>query len=266
MSKRLTEELKDAVVADYLAGASTREIAKKHKTYELYRILNERGIEYKQDNITQKERQKLVVDLYLNNIPIDEIIQKTSYKDVYKILKKFNISRERSPKEYNTNKKEERNNEIIQYYENGIEIKEIAKIYNVTRSNITRILKLYGIEYERKSNHTGNPASIIAKIKLNPNIKCKFYILEDYYGYTKIGITTKNEVRHRYKKDVKVFYELENTIKFCYDMEYNLKKALKIYNPSNIDKTIDGWTECYTLSPQKIISLIETSLLTFLHI
>lgn len=76
MSKRLTEELKDAIVSDYLAGVSVREIGKKHKTCELYRILKQRGIEYKQDNINQKEKQKLVVDLYLNNTPVDEIIRK----------------------------------------------------------------------------------------------------------------------------------------------------------------------------------------------
>jgi transposase len=256
MPKRLTEELKDAVVADYLAGVTTRDIKKKYKTYELYSILKEREIEYKQNNKKQEERYNQVIELYLKGEKIETIEEITGCKFVYRVLKKFNISRKRNPKEYNTHKKEERNIEIVKYYQNGIDIKEIAKKYNVSKTNIIRILKLYGIEYERKTNHKGNSSTIIAKIKQNPNMKCKFYILEDYCGYTKIGITTKNQVKERYNKEVKVFYVLEDTIKNCYDLEYKLKKTLKTYNPNNIDKNIDGWTECYTLSPQEIISLI----------
>tara|TARA_R110000868_G_scaffold146563_3_gene367397 strand:- start:2223 stop:2483 length:261 start_codon:yes stop_codon:yes gene_type:complete len=64
MSKRLSEELKNFIVSDYLSGVTTREIIKKHKTYELYSILKERNIEYKQNNDAQKEKCKIVIDLY----------------------------------------------------------------------------------------------------------------------------------------------------------------------------------------------------------
>ena len=116
MSKRLSEELKDAVVSDYLSGVTSREIIKKHKTYELYSILKERDIEYKQDNDTQKEKYKKVIELYHTGLKIDDIITITGCKDVYKILVKFGITRKREPKDYNTNKKEERNIELIEDY------------------------------------------------------------------------------------------------------------------------------------------------------
>ena len=87
MPKRLSEELKDSVVFDYLSGVTTREIYKKYKTSELYVILNQRGIEYKQDNKQQKERYKKVVEMYLNNICIEDIKKETDCGDVYKVLK-----------------------------------------------------------------------------------------------------------------------------------------------------------------------------------
>jgi len=255
MSKRLSEELKDAVVADYLSGVTTREICKKHETAELYKILNERGIEYKQDNNNQKERQKLVIELYLNNVNIDEIIEKTGYSDVYKILKKFNISRNRDPKQYNTHKKEERNKKLIDDYFSGkYNIEDLSLKYNITKTNIYRILKLYSIKPIRNKKHHW---VIHQKVKQTPNIKCKFYILEDYFGYTKIGITTQDTVRRRYNKNIKVFYEIDNTLEYCYYMEVKLKKLLKSYIPKEIDKNIDGWSECYTLSPTDILSHID---------
>lgn len=227
-SRKLSNELKDAIIADYLSGVTTREIIKKYKTYELYSILNEREIEYKQDNNQQKERQKMVVELYLNNIPIDEIVEKTGYKDIYKILKRNGIGRNRDPKKYNKNKKHERNLKVLEDYNNGIDLSTIAKKYNVTKTNIIRILKLYNIDYERKPTDFGCICgTIIQKIKTNPNLKCKFYILEDYYGYTKIGITTKNTIKERFKKKVNIFYVFEDTIQKCYEIEYNLKKKIK---------------------------------------
>lgn len=59
-------------------------------------------------------------------------------------------------------------------------------------------------------------------------MKCKFYILEDYYGCTKIGITTKDAVKKRYKKDINVFYEIDNTLEYCYYLEIKLKKNIKV--------------------------------------
>lgn len=261
-NRRLSEELKDAVVADYLAGVTTREIAKKHKTRELYKILNERGIEYKQDNDKQKERYKQVVDLYLNNIPIDEIVQKTGYKDVYKILKKFNIPRNRDRKEYKKNyfnELEKRNKKIIDDYLSGkYSTNDLMEKYNMTMRNIYKILKSYGI----KSIHNKTHHWVIKqKVKNEPNTPGKFYVLEDYYGYTKIGITTKSSVKERFNKNVNVFYEINNSIKNCYDIEYKLKKILNPYIPQKIDRTIDGWSECYTLSPQEIIEILNTNII-----
>lgn len=224
----------------------------------MYRILNERGIEYKQNNDKQQNKYLQTIELYLKGEKIETIEKIIGCKFDYRILKKFGLNNKRNPKDYNTNRKESRNKKIVEYYESGIDVGEIAKKYNVSKTNIIRILKFYGIEYKRKTNNTGNSSTIISKIKKNPNMKCKFYILEDYYGYTKIGITTKNKVKERYKKDVKVFYILEDTIKKCYDVEYKLKKKLKIYNPNSINKNIDGWTECYTLPPEEIITFIET--------
>jgi hypothetical protein len=256
MSKRLSDELKDVLVSDYLSGVSSREIIKKHKTYELYRILNERGIEYKQNNDNQKERQRLVVELYLNDVKIEEIIEKTGYKDIYKILKKFNINTTREPKDYNTNKKEERNLQLIEDYKSGkYSIERIKIKYNMTSNNIYRILSLYNIPKKIRKNHHW---VINQKVKNNPNMRCKFYILENYFGHTKIGITTKNSVRKRYRKNIELVYEIESTLKHCYCLESELKKELKIYRPKNIDKKIDGWSECYTLSPEEIISKIYT--------
>ena len=255
MSKRLSKELKDAVVADYLSGVTSREIIKKHKTYELYSILKERGIEYKQDNSNQKERQKLVIELYLNNVNIDEIIEKTGYSDVYKILKKFNISRNRDPKQYNTHKKEERNKKLIDDYISGnYSVKNLSSKYNISAVNIYRILKDYNIKPIRNKKHHW---VINQKVKQTPNAKCKFYILEDYFGYTKIGITTQDTVRKRYKKNIKVFYEINNTLEYCYHMEVKMKRLLKSYVSRDIDKNIDGWSECYTLSPTDILSHIN---------
>lgn len=257
MSKRLTEELKDAVVADYLSGVTTREIIKKHKTHELYSILNERGIEYKQDNDKQKERQNLVVELYSNDVAIDEIIERTGYKDVYKILKKFGIKGNRDPKKYNTNKKDERNKNLIEdYFSRKYPIECLAEKYNMSMRNIYRILRVYDIKTVRNDRHHW---VIYQKLKSEPNVKCKFYILENYFGYTKIGITTQNSVRRRFRKNVNVYYETEDTLQYCYDLESNLKKMLKSNIPENIDKTIDGWSECYSLSPDKVLEYVKST-------
>lgn len=253
-NRKLSEELKDAVVSDYLSGVTTREIVKKHKTYELYSILNERGIEYKQNNDKQKENQKMVIELYLNNVSVEEIIKKTGYKDVYKILKKFNIDRTREPKNYIKNRKEERNLQLIEDYKSGKYSIEGLKIkYCVSANNIYRILKVYNIEPKYNTTHHW---VIHQKARKEPHTKCKFYILEDYYGYTKIGITTKSSIRDRFRKEVKVFYELDNNLGFCYDLEIKMKKLLKEYIPTKIDRTIDGWSECYTLSPDKVITYL----------
>jgi len=255
VSKRLSEEIKDAVVADYLSGVTTREIRKKHKTCELYSILKQRGIEYKQDNNKQKERYKQVIDLYLKGEKIETIEEITGCKCVYTILKKFNIERVRDPTQYITHKKEERNQQLIQdYFSRKYTIDELSSKYGMSNTNIYRILKLYNIKPDGKSN---NHWVIHQKIKNEPNTPGKFYILEDYYGYTKIGITTKSSIKDRFNKKVNVFYEIENTIEYCYNLESNLKKQLKVYIPKTIDKKIDGWTECYALEPQKILPLIK---------
>ena len=255
MSKRLSEELKDAVVSDYLSGVTSREIIKKHKTYELYSILKERDIEYKQDNDTQKEKYKKVIELYHTGLKIDDIITITGCKDVYKILVKFGITRKREPKDYNTNKKEERNIELIEDYKSKeYSVKKLSIKYSMSDTNIYRILKLYNIKPIKNKKHHW---VIHQKVKQTPNIKCKFYILEDYFGYTKIGITTQDTVRRRYNKNIKVFYEIDNTLEYCYYMEVKMKKLLKSYIPKEIDKNIDGWSECCTLSPTDILSHID---------
>lgn len=259
MSKKLPEKLKDSVVSDYLSGVTTREIIKKYKTYELYSILNERGIEYNQNNNKQNEKYDRVIKLYLEGKSLSNIEKITGCKNINYVLKKFNIKRTRNPKEYNTNRKEKRNLEIVDLYNAGIDLTIIAKKYNVTRTNIIRILKSNNIEYEPKVNNNGCSGTITQKIKSNPDLKCSFYILEDYYGYTKIGITTKNTINERFKRKVNVFYIFEDTIKKCYEIEYYLKKTLKKYNPKTIDKTIDGWTECYTLSPENVLEYVKTT-------
>jgi hypothetical protein len=257
MSKRLSKELKDAVVADYLFGVTTREILKKHGTTELYRILNERGIEYKQDNSNQKEKYKKVIELYHMGIKIDDIIIITGCKDVYKILNKFEIKRNRDPKQYNTHKKEERNKKLIEdYCSRKYTIDELTIIYTMSVNNIYRILKVYNVEpIKNKTQHW----VINKKLKETPNLKCKFYILNDYYGYTKLGITTKNEVRERFGKNVNVFFEINNTLEYCYYIEVKLKKLLKSYNPIDIDKNIDGWSECYNLSPEAVYEYVKST-------
>lgn len=255
MSKRLSEELKDAVVSDYLSGLAYREIIKKHKTYQVYDILNERGIEYKQDNSTQKEKYKKVIELYHTGLKIDDIVTTTGCKDVYKVLVKFGINRKREPKDYNTNKKEERNIQLIEDYKSKkYSVEKLSIKYSMSATNIYRILKLYGIKPIRNKTHHW---VINQKVKQTPNVKCKFYILEDYFGYTKIGITTKDTVRKRYRKNIKVFYEIDNTLEYCYYMEVKMKKLLKSYIPKEIDKNIDGWSECYTLSATDILSYID---------
>ena len=255
MPKKLSKELKDAVVSDYLSGVTTREIIKKHKTYELYSILKERDIEYKQDNDIQKEKYKKVIELYNMGFKIDDIKSITECGDVYKVLKKFGIKRKREPKDYNTNKKEERNLQLIEDYKSKkYSIEELSIKYNVSYNNIYRILKLYNIDLTGNSKHHW---VINQKVKQTPNIKCKFYILEDYYGYTKIGITTKNTVRKRYRKNINVFYEIDNTLEYCYKLEVELKSLLKSHTPKDIKKDIDGWSECYTLSPTDILSYIN---------
>lgn len=256
-NRRLSTEIKDAIVMDYLSGVTTREIAKKYKTHQLYRILDERGIEYKQDNNKQKERQNLVVELYLSDVSIDEIIEKTGYKDVYKIIKKFGIKRNIDPKKYNTNKKDERNKNLIEDYFSGeYAIECLAEKYNMSTTNIYRIFRVYDIKTVRNDRHHW---VIRQKVKSEPNVKCKFYILENYFGYTKIGITTQNSVRKRFKKDINVYYEIENNLQYCYDLESNLKKILKFHTPENIDKTIDGWSECYSLSPEKVLEYVKST-------
>jgi hypothetical protein len=256
-NRRLTEELKDSIVEDYLSGVTTREIIKKHKTYELYSILEERKIEYKQNNIRQKERYDQVIDLYLEGEKIETIEKITECKFVYKILKKFNISRERNPKEYKKDyfkELEKRNKKIIDDYLSGkYSTNDLMEKYDMTMQNIYKILKLYGIESIHNKKHHW---VINQKVKQTPNIKCKFYILEDYFGYTKIGITTKDAVRKRYRKNINIFYEIDNTLEYCYYMEVKMKKLLKSYIPKEIDKNIDGWSECYTLSPTDILSHI----------
>ena len=255
-NRRLTEELKNAVVEDYLSGVTTREIKKKYKTYELYSILKQKGIEYKQDNFKQNERYNQVIDLYLKGEKVENIEKITGCKFIYRILKKFNIERNRDPKKYITNKKEERNQQLIKdYFSRKYTIEELSSKYNMSHNNIYRIFKVYNIIADKNLNHHW---VINQKVKQTPNIKCKFYILEGYYGYTKIGITTKDTVRKRYRKNINVFYETDNTLEYCYYLEVKMKKILKSYIPQEIDKKIDGWSECYDLSPQEIMTFIET--------
>jgi hypothetical protein len=260
VSKRLSKEIKDAVVADYLSGVTTREIIKKHKTYELYSILEERKIEYKQNNTRQKERYDQVIDLYLEGEKIETIEKITGCKFVYKILKKFNISRERKPKEYKKDyfkELEKRNKKIIDDYLSGkYSTNDLMEKYDMTMQNIYKILKSYGIESIHNKTHHW---VINEKVKQTPNIKCKFYILEDYYGHTKIGITTKNEVRKRYRKNINVFYEIDNTLEYCYYLEVKMKKLLKSYIPKNIDRTIDGWSECYNLPSETVLEYVKST-------
>jgi len=256
MSKRLTEELKDVIVADYLAGIATREIDKKHKTYELYSILKQRGIEYKQNNNNQKERYNQVIDLYLKGFKLKDIEEITECKSIKHILKRRGIKRKRNPKDYIANKKEKRNLELIEdYFSGNYPMDELSLKYDMSHTNIYRILKVYNIiPIKNKTHHW----VIHQKIKNEPNTPGKFYILEDYYGYTKIGITTKSSVKERFNKNINVFYEIEDTIENCYNIEFKLKKILKSHIPQEIDKSIDGWSECYNLEPQEIITLIST--------
>jgi hypothetical protein len=259
VSKKLSEELKDSVVSDYLSGVTTREIIKKHKTYELYSILKERDIEYKQDNDIQKEKYKKIIELYDIGFKINDIVVITECKDVYKVLKKFGIKRKRNPKDYNVTKKEERNRKLIEdYLSKNYSMKELSLKYNMSTVNIYRIFKVYGIKPIKNKRHHW---AINQKVKQTPNAKCKFYILEDYFGYTKIGITTQDTVRKRYKKNIKVFCEIDNTLEYCYHMEVKIKKLLKSYIPENIDKNIDGWSECYTISPTDILYYINLRIL-----
>jgi hypothetical protein len=256
MSRRLSEELKDAVVADYLSGVTTREIIKKHKTTELYSILKERNIEYKQNNDKQKEKYKNVIELYNLGFKIDDIKSITGCGDVYKVLKKFGIERIRDPKNYNTNIKSERNKKLIDDYFSGkYTVEELCAIYTMSANNIYRILKVYNIQPIKNRTHHW---VIHKKRKEEPLSKCKFYILENYYGYTKIGITTKNKVKDRYRKNINVFYEMQNTLEYCYSVESKLKKILKSHIPKEINKDIDGWSECYDLTAQEILSFINT--------
>lgn len=254
MSKRLSEKLKDSVVEDYLSGITCREIIKKHRTYELYSILKERNIEYKQNNDAQKDKYKIVIDLYNQGEKIENIIEISGIADVYKVLKKYNIERERTPKEYNTNKKEKRNQILIEEYLSGkLTITDLCENYNMSTRNLYRILKVYTITPPRnKHNHW----VINQKLKETPNMRCKFYILDNYYGYTKIGITTKNNVRNRYRKNINVVFELDETLNYCHNLEVKIKRFLKSYMPKNIDKTIDGWSECYEINPLDIIPMI----------
>jgi Mor family transcriptional regulator len=259
-NRRLTEELKNAVVEDYLSGVTTREIKKKYKTHELYSILKQRGIEYKQDNLKQKEKYNQVIELYLNGEPLKVIEEITGCKNIDIVLKKFNVSRNRDPKEYKKDYFEElekRNKKIIDDYLSGkYNTNDLMEKYDMTMQNIYKILKSYGIESIHNKNHHW---VINEKVKQTPNIKCKFYILEDYYGHTKIGITTKNEVRKRYRKNINVFYEIDNTLEYCYYLEVKMKKILKSYIPKNIDKTIDGWSECYNLPSDAVLEYVKST-------
>lgn len=256
MSKRLSEKLKDLIVEDYLNGVTTREIRKKHKTCELYTILNERGIEYKQNNKKQQENYEKVIEMYLGDEKIEVIVEKTGVKDVYKVLKKFNIERNRDPKEYNTHRKEERNQQLISDYLSGeYSRKELSSKYNISSNNVYRILKLYGITLVGSRNHHW---VIRQKVEKEPDTKCKFYILENYHGYTKIGITTQKSVEKRFTKNIKVFFELNNILGNCYDIESKAKSLLKKFRATEIDKTIDGWSECYDLSPQEVLNYVNS--------
>lgn len=201
---------------------------------------------------TSLEVERKVVQLYLNNVKLKDIESITGCKCIKHILKRNKISRNRNPKEYTTNKKEERNQKLIEEYLMGdLSVIDLSKKYNITDVNLYRILKQYNISSQREFNHHWG---IHKKRKENPNMKCKFYILENYYGYTKIGITTKNKIKERFGKKVNVVFEIESTLDFCYNLELKLKKQFKKYIPKNIDKKVDGWSECYTLHPSEIIS------------
>lgn len=256
MSKRLPKELKDLIVEDYLNGITTREIIEKYKTYELYNILNERGIEYKQNNKKQQENYEKVIEMYLGGEKVEVIVKKTGVKDVYTILKKFNIERNRDPKEYNTHRKEERNQQLIADYLSGeYSTKELSLKYKMSSNNIYRILRVYKLETVNNRNHHW---VIRQKVEKEPDTKCKFYILENYHGYTKIGITTQKSVEKRFTKNIKVFFELNNILGNCYDIESKAKSLLKKFRATEIDKTIDGWSECYDLSPQEVLNYVNS--------
>lgn len=205
---------------------------------------------------TSPEVEDTVVQLYLNGVKLKDIETITGCKSIKNILKRHNIKRKRNPKEYNSNIKTERNKKLIEEYLRGdVPVLELCINYNITDVNLYRILKAYNIISNRNANHHW---VIHKKRKDQPLFKCKFYILENYYGYSKIGITTKDKVKDRYRKNVNVFYEIENTLEYCYNLESKLKKTLKKYLPKQIDRGIDGWSECYILNPEKIISLINT--------
>ena len=204
---------------------------------------------------TSPELEDTIVQLYLDGIKLKEIENLTGCKCIKHVLKRKNIKRKRNPKEYCSNTKDQRNKELIEDYLNlNLSISQICKKYNITDVNLYRILKNYNIETCKNRN---NHWVIHKKRKDEPYTECKFYILENYYGYTKIGITTKSQVKERYNKNVNVVYELKSTLETCYNIEFNLKKKLNSYKPKSINKTIDGWSECYDLEPKQIILLID---------
>lgn len=256
--RKISEKQKDEMVSDYLSGVSIRDIRKKYKSYELYSILEERGIEYKQNNKKQKELYDRVIELYHSGMRIEEIEEITKCKSIYRILSKFKIERNRDPKQYNSIRKTERNQSLIEdYLSMKYTLDQLSVMYGVTTTNIYRILNVYSV------NRVGNKHHhfvIHQMAKEDPNRTAFFYILENYYGYTKIGITTKTVTKRYRNKKINVFYEISDTLQKCFDLESELKQKLKQYRPQNIDRKIDGWSECFDVSPEQILTYINNRL------
>jgi len=106
-----------------------------------------------QKKIYSNEIINNVVELYNNGISFSKIstLLKVNRDNIKNILKEKNIwveNRDTLRKEFN----DVEINDILIKYKNGMSVREICKIYNVSKTPIQRILKDYGVLRESRSN------------------------------------------------------------------------------------------------------------------
>ena len=167
MAKRISEEIREAVIRDYNNNVSTEETSKKYDIdiSAIANIRNQYNISVSEDhniktqyNSTFRHKRLSVSDSYddakindiindyKNGVNVIDICVRHNITDcmVYKILRDNNIALDRCKK-----LTEEQKQEIIKMYLDGYPVKYIYEKLNVARTTVRRILNKNNIPKRR---------------------------------------------------------------------------------------------------------------------
>ena len=155
---KLTEEQEQEIIQMYLDNYSIKEICKKYNIYHgsIYRILDKNNItrnhQTRQCKIIDKNIINSIINDYNNSdLTVQEICYKYDLNNstLNNMITKNNVSKRKSgPKK--TYKYID--SDIINDYNNGVDIIDISVRYNISRATVYRILKRNNIKLNKNKS------------------------------------------------------------------------------------------------------------------